>query len=100
VFSDGLRIQPIVVQDAAFRIADGDNLAAEHLLREAGRIIAGVAVALNRNRGLRKIDPHLLGGLADGEQPASGGRIAAALGSAESERLPGQKAELVFPREL
>ena len=47
------------------RVADGDDLGAEHGFGEAGRIVAGVAVTLDGDGGLGQIDSQLLGRLAD-----------------------------------
>jgi hypothetical protein len=52
VLCDGLPIKAGVAQDAALRVADGDDLAAKHRLREACRIVAGVSVTLYGDGGL------------------------------------------------
>ena len=91
----GREVEPRGVHDAAARVRYRDHLEAQHLLPELVRERARVPVSLDRGRGAFQLDAEDLGRLANREDAAAGGRVAASFRSAQGQGLAGDHAEFV-----
>ena len=89
---DPVDVEAAGVVDAAGRVGDGDDRGAL-VADQPGGDRAGVAEALDRDAASSaRSMPEVAGGLHDAEHRAAGGRLVAALGAAEADRLAGDDA--------